>query len=199
MAAIPRESSRRGVSESDRPGGRCGLPVQDTVTTRHSRARTLAQTLTRSTRTRSLHRPACCLQSLAVVESAADARMDGPSIDQHQQSAAAPLFAQQTNNCNKLCPPSLFAQQTNTATNSVQWTLQLLVSDARTECTGSLIRARLARAGYRFACFLDAQGTPSLRIRVGQRGQGTRTSAARRGFVVAAASMAQRHRRLVAR
>ncbi len=58
-----------------------------------------------------------------------------------------------------------------TAANSVQWTLQLLVSDARTECTGSLSRARLARRGYRFALFSDAQGTPSLRIRVGQRGQ----------------------------
>ena len=45
----------------------------------------------------------------------------------------------------------------------------------------------------------DAQGTPSLRIRVGQRGQGTRTSAARRGSVVAAASISQKHRRLVAR
>jgi hypothetical protein len=45
----------------------------------------------------------------------------------------------------------------------------------------------------------DAQGTPSLRIRVGQRGQGTRTSAARRGSVVAAASIAHKHRRLVAR
>ena len=86
-----------------------------------------------------------------------------------------------------------------TAANSVQWTLQLLVSAARTECVGSLLRARLARAGYRFACFLDAQGTPSLRIRVGQRGQGTRTSAARRGSVVAPASIPQKHPRLVAR
>ena len=86
-----------------------------------------------------------------------------------------------------------------TAANSVQWTLQLLVSDARTECTGSLIRARLARRGYRFALFSDAQGTPSLRIRVGQRGQGTRTSAARRGSVVAAARISQKHQRLVAR
>ena len=146
----------------------------------HSRARTLAQTLTRSTR--SLHRPACCLHSSAVVESAADACLD-PSIDKSPQSAAAPLFAQQTIN----------------SANSVQWTLQLLVSDARTECTGSLIRTRLARRGYRFALFSDAQGTPSLRIRVGQRGQGTRTSAARRGSVVAAASITQKHRRLVAR
>ena len=147
--------------------------------------------------TRPLHRPACCLQSPAVVESAADACLD-PSIDKSPQCAPS-LFAQQTNNCNKLCPPSLFAQQTNTATNSVQWTLQLLVSDARTECTGSLIRGRPARRGYRFALFSDAQGTPSLRIRVGQRGQGTRTSAARRGSVVAAASITQKHRRLVAR
>ena len=131
--------------------------------------------------TRPLHRPACCLQSPAVVESAADACLD-PSIDKSLQ-----------------CAPSLFAQQTNTATNSVQWTLQLLVSDARTECTGSLIRGRPARRGYRFALFSDAQGTPSLRIRVGQRGQGTRTSAARRRSVVAAASITQKHRRLVAR
>ena len=86
-----------------------------------------------------------------------------------------------------------------TAANSVQWTLQLLVSDARTDCAGSLIRARLARAGYRYACFSDAQGTPSLRIRVGQRGQGTRTSAARRGSVVAAARTSQNHRCFVAR
>ena len=86
-----------------------------------------------------------------------------------------------------------------TAANSVQWTLQLLVSDAWTDCTGSLILARLARAGYRFACFLDAQGTPSLRIRVGQRGQGTRRSAARRGSVVAAIGISQNHMRLVAR
>ena len=77
----------------------------------------------------------------------------------------------------------------------VQWTLQLLVSDAWGDCAGSLIRARLARAGYRYACFSDAQGTPSLRIRVGQRGQATRTSAARRASVVAAASIAQKHRR----
>ncbi len=145
----------------------------------HARTRTLAPTLTRSTR--SLHRPACCLQSCTVVESAADACMDDPSIDQPPQSAAAPLSAQQTNNCSK------------------QWTSQLLVSDARTECTGSLIWTRLARRGYRFALFSDAQGTPSLRIRVGQRGQGTQTSAARRGSVVAAASIAQKHRRLVAR
>ena len=69
---------------------------------RHSRARTLAQTLTRSTR--SLHRPACCLQSCTVLESAADACMDDPSIDKSPQSAAAPLFAQQRNNCSKLCP-----------------------------------------------------------------------------------------------
>ena len=61
--------------------------------------------------TRSLHRPACCLQSPAVVESAADACLD-PSIDKSLQCAPS-LFAQQTNNCNKLCPPSLFAQQTN--------------------------------------------------------------------------------------
>jgi hypothetical protein len=67
----------------------------------HARARTLAQTLTRSTR--SLHRPACCLQSCTVVESAADACLD-PRIDKSPQSAAAPLFAQQTNNCSKLCP-----------------------------------------------------------------------------------------------
>ena len=146
----------------------------------HSRARTLAQTHTRSTR--SLHRPACCLQSCTVVESAADACLD-PSIDKSPQSALALLHCSHN-------------KQT-TAAN--QWTLQLLVSDARTECTGSLIPARLARAGYRFALFSDAQGTPSLRIRVGQRGQGTRTSAARRGSVVAAASIAQRHRRLVAR
>ena len=46
--------------------------------------------------------------------------------------------------------------------------ISLLVLDAWTECTGSLIRARLARAGYRYACFSDAQGTPSLRIRVGE-------------------------------
>ena len=146
----------------------------------HARARTLAQSLTRSTR--SLHRPACCLQSPVVVESAADACLD-PSIDKSPQSAAAPLFAQQTNNCSKLS----------------QWTSQLLVSDARTERTGSLIRTRFARRGYRFALFSDAQDTPSLRIRVGQRGQGTRTSAARRGSVVAAASITQKHRRLVAR
>ena len=68
----------------------------------HSRAPTLAQTLTRSTR--SLHRPGCCVQSCTTaVESAADACMD-PGIDQPPQSAAAPLFAQQTNNCSKLCP-----------------------------------------------------------------------------------------------
>ena len=81
----------------------------------------------------------------------------------------------------------------------VQWTLQLLVSDAWTDCTGSLIRAKLARAGYRFACFLDAQDTPSIRIRVGQRGQGTRRTAARRGSVVAAISISQNRMRLVAR
>ena len=67
-----------------------------------------------------------------------------------------------------------------TAANSVQWTLQLLVSDARTDCAGSLIRARLACAGSRYACFSDAQGTPSLRIRVGQRGQHASKSRASR-------------------
>ena len=81
----------------------------------------------------------------------------------------------------------------------VQWTLQLLVSDAWTDCTGSLIRARLARAGYRFTLFSDAQDTPSIRIRVGQRGQGTRRTAARRGSVVAAISISQNRMRLVAR
>ena len=131
------------------------MHAHDTRTCTQLHARTLAHTLTRSTR--SLRRPGCCLQSLAVVESVSDACMDDPSTDQPQQSAAAPLFAQQTNNCSKLCP--------------VQWTLQLLVSDAWTDCTGSLIRARLARAGYRFARFSDAQGTPSRRIRVDQRGQ----------------------------
>ena len=106
-----------------------------------------------------------------------------PGIERLSQSAAAPLFAQQTNNCKKLC-------RMGVAVTSVRrWT----------DCTGSLIRARLARAGYRFACFLDAQGTPSLRIRVGQRGQGTRRSAARRGFVVEAISISQNHMRLVAR
>ena len=80
---------------------------------------------------------------------------------------------------NKQTPQPLFAQQTNTATNSVQWTLQLLVSDARTECTGSLIRGRPARRGYRFALFSDAQGTPSLRIRVGQRGHANKCGAPR--------------------
>ncbi len=108
-----------------------------------------------------------------------------PGIERSPQSAAAPLFAQQTNNCSKLCPMDVAAQ--------------LLVSDAWTDCTGSLIRARLARAGYRCARFSDAQGTPSLRIRVGQRGQGARTSATRRGSVVAAARTSQNHRRLVAR
>jgi hypothetical protein len=42
----------------------------------HSRARTLAQTLTRSTR--SLHRPACCLQSCTVVVSAASEKSMDP-------------------------------------------------------------------------------------------------------------------------
>ncbi len=90
-------------------------------------------------------------------------------------------------------------QLQQTPTSNFQWTLQLLVSDARTDCTGSLIRTRFARRGYRLALFSDAQGTPSLRIRAGQRGQGTRTSAARRGSVVAAASIAWKHRGLVAR
>ena len=51
----------------------------------------------------------------------------------------------------------------------------------------------------RFARFSDAQGTSGLRIRVGQRGQDNRTSAARRGSVVAAARISQKHQRLVAR
>ena len=129
---------------------------------------------------------------------------------------SVPLSAQQTNTATIVCTITIYQIQVNiwksfgnhlekcttnknSTTNSVQWTLQLLVSDARTECTGSLIRGRPARRGYRFALFSDAQGTPSLRIRVGQRGQGTRTSAARRGSVVAAASITQKHRRLVAR
>jgi hypothetical protein len=136
--------------------------------------------------TRSLHRPGCCLQSCTVVESA-DARMD-TGIERSPQFAAAPFFAQRTSNCCKLCLQTL----------SRQWTMQLLV-DAQTECTGSLIRARLARRGYRFTLFSDAQGTSSVRIRVGQRGQGTRTRAARRGSVVAAANIPQSHRRSGAR
>ena len=61
----------------------------------HARTRTLAPTLTRSTR--SLHRPGCCVVEFA------DARMD-TGIERSPQSAAAPLFAHQTNNCSKLCP-----------------------------------------------------------------------------------------------
>ena len=132
---------------------------------------------------RSMHRPGCCLQPPAVVESAADGCMD----PRHRTVSTVCLLLHCSHN-----------KQT-TAANSVQWTLQLLVSDARTECTGSLIRTRLARRGYRFALFSDAQGTPSLRIRVGQRGQGTRRSAARRGSVVAAIGISQNHMRLVAR
>ena len=81
-------------------------------------------------------------------------RMDAPSIDQPPQSAAAPLFAQQTNNCSKLCPMGV-------AVTSVRR------SDRMHRFADS------GRRGYRFALFSDAQGTPSLRIRVGQRGQGT--------------------------
>ena len=132
----------------------------------HSRARTLAQTLTRSTR--SLHRPACCLQSPAVVESAADACLD-PRIDKSPQSAAAPLFAQQTNNCSKLCPMDV-------AVTSVRRSDRMhRFADSDQACPSRL-------SIYPFS---DAQGTPSLRIRVGQRGQGTRTSAARRRSAVA--------------
>ena len=88
----------------------------------HSRARTLAQTLTRSTR--SLHRPACCLQSPAVVESAADACLD-PSIDkspqflcsiivcttnkQLQQTLSSIIVCTTNKHCNKLCPMDVAA------------------------------------------------------------------------------------------
>ena len=148
----------------------------------HARARTLAQTLTRTPDrpdARSLHRPACCLQSPVVVESAADACLD-PRINKSPQSAAAPLFAQQTNNCSKLCP------------------MDVAVTNVRRSVRMHRF-ADSGRQGYRFTLISDAQGTPSLRIRVGQRGQGTRTSAARRGSVVAAASIVQKNRRLVAR
>ena len=42
--------------------------------------------------------------AMGVLWASRAARMDDPSIDQPPQSAAAPLFAQQTNNCSKLCP-----------------------------------------------------------------------------------------------
>jgi len=58
-----------------------------TCTQLHARARTLAQTLTRSTR--SLHRPGGCLQSCTTAVESAAAAMDDPSIDQPNQYAAA--------------------------------------------------------------------------------------------------------------
>ena len=52
------------------------------------------------------------------------------------------------------------------------------MSDARTDCAVSLIRARLAVLG-RFGPFSGVQGTPSLRIRVGQRGHASECGAPR--------------------
>jgi hypothetical protein len=68
----------------------------------HARAHTHTHAHILAALTRSLHRPGCCLQSCTVVESA-DARMD-TGIERSPQSATALLFAQQTNNCSKLCP-----------------------------------------------------------------------------------------------
>ena len=94
--------------------------------------------------------------------------------------------------------PPLFAQQTNTASNSVQWTLQLRVSDARTDSAVSLTLIDVPS--------FQAIDLPSFQMRrallaFGSKSasEGTRTSAARHGSVVAAASISQKHRRSVAR
>jgi hypothetical protein len=130
--------------------------VSRTHTHRHTQlhARTHAHThahiLAASTRLLSAVRDS---ESPAVVESAADAC----SIDKSPQYAAAPLFAQPAASTSlhsmQLLHCSHNLNKQAIAANSVQWTLRLLVSDARTDCTGSPMRARLARRGYRFTLF----------------------------------------------
>ena len=115
----------------------------------YTHAHTHAHTLAASTR--SLHRPGCCLQFCTVLESA-DARMD-TGIERSPQSAAAPLFAQQTNNFSELCPMDI-------AVTSVRRSDRMhRFADSDQACPSRLSICHL------FGC---AGHSSNLRIRVGR-------------------------------